>query len=111
MILQVITIFYLKNRCDNNNPYSLHVENFYTTFICLGAGAPTCLKLIVANIYMDYESEFMDYVRQLNIQIRKTCSKYHFANISSATNSFEIPLILLMHSTPDNKCYIPAIMT
>jgi len=104
--------YLLKNSLSNNEPTWTQIQNLYTTFICLGLVACTCLENIRAGLETKlYEAEFMDYVSALDNQISKVSSQYQFCSLSTTIQYFDTYKILLMQLILDNKGHVPAVMT
>ena len=57
-------------RLDNKNPDPVYTENLYTTIICLGPVACTCLDMVPPESTIEvYQSNFTAYISQLDNQM------------------------------------------
>ena len=101
-----------ENRLDDNNPKQIHIENLFTTFVCLGPVARTCLKAV--SPYTDrqkYQTVFKAYLRKVDSNIRQVAGRYKFGSLSGAVECFDTHRIILMNPSEDNIGYEPEIIT
>jgi len=97
---------------DTKSPSDEEIQNLYSTFICLGPVARTCLTTVSAKLGTEeYDARFKAYVTKIDNQIQSVSAKFQFGSLSNAVGCFETHKIIRMEPCLKNTAYTTEIIT
>ncbi|PUU80388.1 hypothetical protein B9Z19DRAFT_975098 [Tuber borchii] len=93
-------------------PTPIETQDLYTTFICLGPVARTCLVRLSPKLGIEeYDMELKARLTKIDRYIQKVLAKFQLGYLENAVGCFETHKIIRMEPCDKSTSYIPELMT
>ena len=111
-ILILIILIYTSLSLEDRSPSTEQIQRLYTTFICLGPVARTCLETIPATLSTrEYNKSFINYIHKMDNYMASISAKFKIGTPENASRCMETHKIIRMEPCNDNTSYTSEIMT